>query len=341
MQLDLYKLGDFELQSGEILTDAILSYETHGSLNDNGSNVIVYPTWYSGNHEDVRAAIAPGRALDPDKYFIIVPDMFGNGFSSSPNHQQYSSDRNLFPSVTPYDNVIAQYHLLKNHFGISKIKLVVGFSMSAQQAFHWGALYPEYVGAIAPICGSSKTSIHNWMFLESLKNALTTDAEFNGGNYKSQPEKGLRAFTTIYAGWAFSKEFYKQGLHLSWLGENFKNTEEFLDTWHSFFTPKNDANNLLTMLDTWQRADVSNHPKFNGDLKKALASISSPAIVMPGRTDMYFPPEDNEYEVSLMPNAELRIINSIYGHGAGGPGFSTEDDDEFIDKALIELLENN
>ena len=42
-----------------------------------------------------------------------------------------------------------------------------------------------------------------------------------------------------------------------------------------------------------------------------------------------------------MPNAELRIINSIYGHGAGGPGFSTEDDDEFIDKALIELLENN
>ena len=114
MQLDLYKLGDFELQSGEILTDAILSYETHGSLNDNGSNVIVYPTWYSGNHEDVRAAIAPGRALDPDKYFIVVPDMFGNGFSSSPNHQQYSSDRNLFPSVTPYDNVIAQYHLLKN-----------------------------------------------------------------------------------------------------------------------------------------------------------------------------------------------------------------------------------
>ena len=93
-------------------------------------------------------------------------------------------------------------------------------------------------------------------------------------------------------------------------------------------------------LDTWQRADVSNHPKFNGDLEKALASISSPAIVMPGRTDMYFPPEDNEHEVSLMPNAELRIIDSIYGHGAGGPGFSTEEDDEFIDKALIELLEN-
>ena len=165
MELNLYNLGDFELQSGDILTDAVLSYETHGSLNDNGSNVIVYPTWYSGNHEDVRAAIAPGRALDPDKYFIVVPDMFGNGFSSSPNHEQYSSDRTLFPSITPYDNVIAQYHLLKNHFGISKIKLVVGFSMSAQQAFHWGALYPEYVGAIAPICCSSKTSIHNWMFL--------------------------------------------------------------------------------------------------------------------------------------------------------------------------------
>ena len=51
MELNLYNLGDFELQSGDILTDAVLSYETHGSLNDNGSNVIVYPTWYSGNHD--------------------------------------------------------------------------------------------------------------------------------------------------------------------------------------------------------------------------------------------------------------------------------------------------
>jgi homoserine O-acetyltransferase len=111
-----------------------------------------------------------------------------------------------------------------------------------------------------------------------------------------------------------------------------------LEFFHNFFTPKNDANNLLTMLDTWQRADISNHIKFDGDLNTALSAITSKAIVMPGRTDMYFPPEDNETEVIMMPNAELRVIESIYGHGAGGPGFSTQDDDDFIDHALMKLL---
>ena len=63
-----------------------------------------------------------------------------------------------------------------------------------------------------------------------------------------------------------------------------------------------------------------------------------PAIVLPSRTDLYFPPEDNEVEVAMMPNAELRIIPSVYGHAAGFPGLSTAEDDEFIDDALRELL---
>jgi homoserine O-acetyltransferase len=95
------------------------------------------------------------------------------------------------------------------------------------------------------------------------------------------------------------------------------------------------------MLDTWQRADISKHKKFEGDLSSALSAITCKAIVMPGRTDMYFPPEDNEIQVAMMPNAELRVIESIYGHGAGGPGFSNQDDDDFIDQALIELLDGD
>ena len=339
MQTESFSLGDFKLQSEEILTNAFLSYETHGELNRDKSNVIIYPTWYSGNHEDIRAAIAPGRALDPDKYFIIVPDMFGNGHSSSPSNTEPPNDRGRFPAVTPYDNIIAQHKLVTENFDIEQIKLVVGFSMSAQQAFHWGALYSEMVSAIAPICGSSKTSAHNWVFLEGLKRSMQADEAFNGGDYRDQPEKGLRAFTSVYAGWMLSQSFYRENLHLSWLGQNFSSMEEFLEFVHALFTPKNDANNLLAMLTTWQLADVSNHSRFSGDLGAALSSITCKAIVMPGETDLYFPPEDNEIEVSMMPNAELRVIPSIYGHGAGGPGFSTPEDEKFVDQALLELLE--
>ena len=338
MEAATYRLGNFRLQSGANLEDAFLAYETHGELAADKSNVILYPTWYSGNHEDIRAAIGPGRALDPDKYFMVVPDMFGNGHSSSPSNTGAPHDRMRFPVVTAYDNVIAQNRLLTEVFGIEEIQLVVGYSMSAQQAFHWGSLYPDRVAAIAPICGSAKTAPHNWLFLEGLKRALILDPEFRGGDYAEQPEEGLRAFTTVYASWAFSQTFYRKKLHLSWAGENVDSMEDFLDVWHTFFTPKNDANDLLAMLNTWQNADVSNHPRFKGDIQLALAAITCKAIVMAGRTDMYFPAEDNEIEVSLMPNAELRVIESIYGHAAGGPGFSTPEDDDFIDRALLELL---
>ena len=337
MQTGQFKLGNFQTQSGNVLQDACLSYETHGELSADKSNAIVYPTWYTGTHEDNRGAIGVGKALDPERYFIIVPDMFCNGLSSSPSNTTPPQDRGRFPSITPYDNVIAQHRLCGEHFGLEQLQLVVGFSMSAQQAFHWAALFPEMVKAIAPICGTSKTSPHNLLFLEGIKRALTADASWANGDYVDPPENGLRAFTTVYASWAFSQTFYREGLHLTVGGQHFDSMAEFLEFFHGIFA-RHDANNLLGMLETWQLADVSNHLKFGGDWRAALSSITCPAIVLPSKTDLYFPPEDNEVEVSMMPSAELRVIPSAYGHAAGFPGLSTAEDDEFIDDALRELL---
>ena len=81
-----FDLGDFELQSGHALPDAFLGYATHGTLNEARDNVIVYPTWYTGRHDGVEPYIGPGRALDPERYFIVVPDMFTNGLSTSPSN---------------------------------------------------------------------------------------------------------------------------------------------------------------------------------------------------------------------------------------------------------------
>ena len=335
-----FELGDFVLQSGAVLKSAYISYETHGELNADRSNAIVYPTWYTGLHEDNRGAIKSGKALDPERYFIIVPDMFGNGLSSSPSNTPAPHDCSRFPLVTPYDNVIAQQRLCSEQFELSELKLVVGYSMSAQQAFHWGALFPDMVRSIAPICGSSKTSTHNWLFLEGVKRALTADGNWANGDYDEPPEAGLRAFTTVYASWALSQTGYREGIHLKLAGQSFESMSDFLDFFHGIFS-RHDANNLLAMLATWQEADVSKHTKFAGDWAAALGAIRCQAIVMPSQTDLYFPPEDNEIEVSMMPIAELRVIPSIYGHGAGYPGLGAPQDDEFIDKALRELLATN
>lgn len=333
LDYEIFDLGDFVLQQGATLRDAKLAYKTYGTLNADKSNVIVYPTWYSGQHYDNEWLIGEGMALDPQKYFIIIPNMFGNGLSSSPSNMPAPYNKARFPHVTFYDNVRAQHRLVTEKFGIEKIALVTGWSMGAGQTYQWGVSYPEMVDRIFPFCGSAKTSLHNIVFLEGVKAALQADAAWKGGWYDEPPTTGLRAVGRVYAGWGLSQAFYREKVHLQ-IG--YSSLEDFLVAfWEGFFLKK-DANNLLAMLWTWQNGNIGNTPGFNGDFEKALASIKAKAIVMPAEMDLYFPPEDNEYEVKYMPNAELRVIQSVWGHFAGGG--ANPADTQFIDTHLKELL---
>ena len=169
--------------------------------------------------------------------------------------------------------------------------------------------------------------------LEGVKRALVADPTWE---LKSGP--GLRAFSTVYAGWITSQSFYRDGLHLGMFGDPLPSTEEFLDVVTSIFGSF-DPRDLLAMLATWQAADVSAHPQFQGDWGKALGSITAKAVVMPCSHDLYFPPEDNEIEVSMMPNATLQVIPSIWGHGVAHPLFAS-DGIEFIEQQLQDLLSN-
>jgi homoserine O-acetyltransferase/O-succinyltransferase len=333
LDYEIFDLGEVALQQGATLRDAKLAYKTYGTLNDDKSNVIVYPTWYSGQHYDNEWLIGEGMALDPQKYFIIVPNMLGNGLSSSPSNTPPPYDRARFPQVTFYDNVAVQHRLVTEKFGIEKIALVIGWSMGAGQTYQWGVSYPNMVERIFPFCGSAKTSLHNIVFLEGVKVAIQTDVAWQEGWYERQPDKGLRAVGRVYAGWGLSQAFYRKKLYIQM---GYSSLEDFLVAfWEGFFLRK-DANNLLTMLWTWQNGNIGNTPGFEGDFERALSTIQAKAVVMPGQTDLYFPPEDNEYEVQHMPNAEFQMIPSIWGHFAGG-GINSVDT-QFIDRSVKELL---
>ncbi len=332
---ELFELGDVVLQSRKTLRAAQLAYKTYGTLNAAKDNVIVYPTWFSGQHYENEWLIGAGKALDPARYFIIVPNMLGNGLSTSPSNAAAPYDKVRFPNITAYDNVRLQHRLVTEQFGIRTLKLVTGWSMGALQTYHWAALYPDMVERILPFQGSAKCSRHNFVFLEGAKAALMADSAFKDGWYEAPPAKGLRAFGRVYAGWGFSQTFYRNHLDVDRMG--YASLEDFLvGFWEGLFLNR-DANNLLTMLWTWQHGDISNNEVFQGDFVKALGSIRAKAIVMPASTDLYFPPEDNAYEVQNMPNAELRVLNTVWGHFAGGPGTSPADI-EILDAALKELL---
>jgi homoserine O-acetyltransferase/O-succinyltransferase len=334
MDYEVFDLGDVTLQGGATLRDAKLAYKTYGELNADKSNAVVYPTWYSGRHWDNEWLIGEGMALDPAKYFVIVPNMLGNGLSSSPSNTPPPYDRARFPDVTFYDQVQQQHRLVTETFGIERLALVTGWSMGAGQTYQWAVSFPDMVERACPFCGSSKTSEHNIVFLEGVKAALTADAAFQSGWYDTKPEKGLRAAARVYAGWGFSQAFYWQRLYLE-MGHS--SLEDFLvGFWEGFFLDRRDPNNLLTMLWTWQNGDIGNTPGFDGDHVKALQSIKAKTIVLPAEKDLYFPPEDEEYAVSHMRNAELRVIPGVWGHVAGGG--VNDVDTQYIDGVLKELL---
>jgi homoserine O-acetyltransferase len=334
--MDKFDLGDVVLQRGSVLRNARLTYKTFGKLNSERTNIIVYPTSFGAQHPDIEWLIGPGKALDPGKYFIVIPNMFGNGLSSSPSDCGDAEARRRFPRITMYDNVVLQHRLLKERFDAQKIALVAGFSMGGQQTFHWGALFPDMVERIAPITSSAKTAQHNLVFLEGVKAALTLDPAWQDGAFVGTPVRGIRAMARVYAGWGLSQAFYREGVHIK-IG--FSSLEDFLvRDWEAGFL-RRDADNLLAMLWTWQNADISDNPAYRGDLAAALGAIKARALVMPSETDLYFPVEDSRRNMALMPNAELLPIPTIWGHRVNNP-IQNPVDAQFVDTALKRLLLN-
>ncbi|MET0283104.1 MAG: alpha/beta fold hydrolase [Polyangiales bacterium] len=324
MTASVFALGRFKLHHGGELADAKLVYSTHGTLNDARSNVILYPTSYGAQHTDIEWLVGP--ILDPSRFFIVIPNMLGNGLSTSPSH---------LPEGTPFevdhiDNVVAQERLLRS-LGVETIALAYGWSMGAQQALHWAVMHPERVRRVAALCGTARTREHNIVFLSSLESALHADPCWDGVRFTDVPSRGLRAFARIYASWAASQAFYRHQLYKP-LG--FTDLEDYLvRAWEPVYRRRHPLD-LLAMLRTWMRNDVAR----GQPLSQALGRIRARTLIMPSQTDLYFTPEDCADDAALIPGARYREIPSIWGHRAGNPS-QNPSDARFIRAAIEQLLE--
>lgn len=193
-------------------------------------------------------------------------------------------------------------------------------------------MYPGFVQYMVGLATSARTSWHNWSFLEGPRHALTTAHDFHGGHYTKPAVDGVKAFKRVYATWALSQAWFR---HECWKELGFTTLEEYL---HANWTGGHDANDLLAMLWTWQHGDITKlHPEDEGDLSKTLGRIKAKCLIFPSRTDLYFPPEDNEEEVKFLPNGQFACVESIWGHFACG-GLGTKDDDERIKAEIRDFM---
>lgn len=330
---DVLTIPDFVLESGAVLRPARLAYRTYGTLAPDGSNAVLLPTAFADDHTSNEWLVGRDSGLDPDRYFVIVPNLFGNGLSSSPSNTPPPHDGPAFPRVTMRDNVRAQRHLVASVLGIERLQLVAGWSLAALQTYEWAVGHPEMVARALPFCGAPRVSRHAFLFFEGVKAALRADAAFAHGHYDVPPRTGLRAFGAGYAAWAFSQAFYRDE---SYRQLGFATVTDFLtDFWEVAFTDQ-DANDLLTMLDSGQHADLAATPRFGGDLGRALATVRAKVVSMPAEQDLYFPPEDEEQVARHIPDAEVRVIPGTWGHFAGRG--VNPDDNAVLVRTMRELL---
>ena len=309
---ELMSVGDLALEEGGALPNCRLAVATHGSLNAARDNAVLVPTWYSGTSKIMEQVyFGAGRALDPAKYFIICVNQIGNGLSTSPSNVEGALAGPKFPKVRIGDDVRAQHNLLTETFRLNRLALVVGGSMGAQQTYEWAVRYPDFIERAAPIAGTAKNTEHDFLFAETLAEAIESDPGFRGGNYEAPADVavGLKRHAKLWTVMGWSTDFFRAGKHRAM---GFESLPAFVDNFMTGYFAPMDPNNLLAMAWKWQRGDVSRHT--NGDLAAALQRIKAKTFVMPISTDMFFRVRDCEAEHKLIANSELRPLKSPDGH---------------------------
>jgi len=326
--------GDLKLESGEAIKDFAISYVTHGTLNAKKSNAILMVTAISGNHHRLDFMIGPGKALDPDKYFIICTDAIGNGLTTSPSNSK-AQPRMAFPKFAIRDMVESQYRLLKEKFGIDHVVAVVGPSMGGMQTLQWGVSHPDFMDALVAMVPLAKTPAWSVAVMEASRKAIMEDPAWKDGNYDAPPEKGIRLWRDILSLLAartpdmYQAQFKNGTDVLPWM------TEQESAAIKAF-----DANDWIYQTWAYDRHDVGTTTGFGGDTAKALASIKAKTLILTGTKDLLNP----EFEPTVMgkniPAVKMMTISpgTVTGHASAGGFFPA--DVEFLNREAGAFLDD-
>jgi homoserine O-acetyltransferase len=336
-----FVIENFKTESGVVLPKARVVYGTYGHLNAAGDNAVLLPSHYMAEMHGYEWLIGPGKALDPNKLFLVTSELFGNGRSSSPSNTPEPLHGPRFPVMTIRDNVNAVHTLLTDELHVKHLQAVIGFSMGAQQAFQWAVSYPTYMDRIVATSGTAKTYGHGIVRLEGEIAAITADENFRNGDYTDEPQKGIEAFGLVWTGWLYSQEWWRQEL---WRADSPKGStlQSVMDEYRKNFIPGADANNLILQMRTWESNDVGRTAPFvtaekpAGDVEAALKSIRAPVLYMPSATDLYFPVTDARYEAQFIPRCTLLPIPSLWGHPAGAG--ASPADEKFLNDNIAAFM---
>ena len=316
------KIGDVPLESGEVLEDVTIAYQSWGELNSNKDNAILVnhaltgwsdvPGWWP-------SMVGPGLPFDTDKYFVVCPNVIGGcqgstGPSSiAPDGKRYGS---RFPSLTIRDMVAAEIKF-SDALGIAKYRLAVGPSLGGMRALEWAVQHPDRVGAICTI-GSSAVATGDQIGTASIQiRAIKNDPYFNSGDYYEQergPIDGMGIARRIaHLTYRTESEMdVRFGRQLQGDDTGRYAVESYLDHQANKLAKRFDANTYIALTEAMNSHDIGIN---RGGVVEALRAITIPILVVSIDTDRLFPPRLQAEIAELVPRAKkLVTISSDFGH---------------------------
>jgi homoserine O-acetyltransferase len=340
------KLGrPLPLQSGAVLPECTLVYETYGTLNAERSNAVLVchalnaSHHVAGTHEGQAKSegwwdnlVGPGKPLDTERFFVIGVNNPGSCFGSTgPMHDNPATGRRWgsdFPVVTVEDWVDAQAMLL-DALGITQLAAVIGGSLGGMQALSWTIRHPERVRHAVVVASAPNLSAQNIAFNEVARRAIVTDPDFHGGHFYAHgvlPRRGLRVarmigHITYLSDDVMASKFGRQIVagELAYTTQDIEfQIESYLRYQGDKFADYFDANTYLLITRALDYFDPAR--AHCGDLTRALAAATAKFLVLSFTTDWRFSPErSREIVKALVANkrdVSSAEIDAPHGHDA-------------------------
>lgn len=307
----------FPLENGGQLPNLEIAYHTYGKLNAQKNNIIwvCHALTANSNVFDWWPGLFGENAFyNPNDYFIVCANNLGSAYGTTGplSINKYSNQPlfSLFPTITIRD-MVAVHDLLREHLGIEKINTIIGGSQGAQQVIEWNIKKPELFENAIIIATNAKHSPWGIAFNESQRLAIKADRTYYG-NSVDGGQKGLAAARSIAL---LSYRNYK-----TYNETQSENHDEKITDFNSSSYQRYQGEKLVNRFNAYsyvtlsQAMDSHNVGRGKVSIEKALEKIKAKTLVIGISSDVLFPPSEQEYLAKHIPNSQLLIINSFYGH---------------------------
>lgn len=297
--LRVAELGSCALDSGETIEECRVAYRTFGKLDASRSNVVLFPTWFTGTTKTL-AVDVPDRLVDTKRFFLVLVDALGNGVSSGPSSSR-RQPRLRFPKFTVHDMVESQRRLLREVLGVRKLHAVMGISMGGMQAYEWAVSHPDEVERVVPIVGTPQLTTQDLLLWNAELHLLQGSSAFAGGAY-AEPRPKIPALQELH--WlmlttpAHRNAETSRDAFAAWSGKIANDTAFDWNDWHR-------------QLEAMLAHDVAR--AWGGDLAAAAARVKAKGLVVVAEHDQMVNPEPSKVFAKAM-NASLVVLDSPCGH---------------------------